>query len=352
MGLNLEGEENLKDLLPEKFEESHNFAMYLHDSLVQIVQTGEQKDIFNSEIIFDSESEAEEMSGLSGEELWSWLDNKDEDLIKDLSYKQIFVAVLTDLCQFVFESLQTSRKGKLTVSFALLRKPFRDDLLILEWLLADAAAIVKKFHNGKPEEYAIESTQSEEKKEIIKNAIQNLPENHGFGSDFIYRSRYDKEVYWSLAKVWNKALHIVTTHPEEKTEEQNLNFVFSTPKDKISQWKYLYWITPILLYHTVEVAEALMATIANINKTQDSVRRLTRRLNLLFWQKSTSYFEEPGELRDLIEDIQASVDLTCPECSAEILMDEENVKSFAEIGEVSCRNCDTVLDLKSYFTDP
>jgi len=343
---------DLKDLLPERFEESHNFAIYLHDSLVQIVQTGEEKDIFNSEIIFNSKTEAKEMRGLSGEELWSWLDSRDEDLIKDLSYRQTFVAVLTDLCQFVFESLQASRKGKLTVSFALLRKPFRDDLFILEWLLADPKSVVNKFYQGNPEEYAIESTQSDEKKEIIGKAIKRISEDYAFESDFIYRSRYDKEVYWSLGKVWNKALHVVTTHPKERTEKQNLNFVFSSHEDKLSQWNYLYWITPILLYHTVEVSETLMATIAKIDKTHDSVQKLTRKLNLLFWQKSSSYFEEPEELNKLIENIEASVELKCPQCAEEILIDERNVKSFAEIGEITCQNCDTVLDLKSYFSDP
>ena len=126
----------MKNVLPSEFKIGHEFAFFLHDLLAQIVVEGEKANIFQVPVTFRSQADAEAIRDLSGEELWSWLQaNRYEWVNLELSYKQLIVALLADFCQFVYEALRCSEKGKLAVTYTLLRKPFKDNLFYLEWLL-------------------------------------------------------------------------------------------------------------------------------------------------------------------------------------------------------------------------
>jgi hypothetical protein len=56
----------------------------------------------------------------------------------------------------LFEALSCSRKEKLAVTFALLRKPLRENLLYLEWLLADPEELLTRFYSRSIAELAFE----------------------------------------------------------------------------------------------------------------------------------------------------------------------------------------------------
>jgi len=76
---------------------------------------------------------------------------------------------LADLYQFVTEALICSEKGWLTASYALLRKPFRDNLFYLEWLLAEPDVFTNAFYKQDPEEFSVDKMMRESKVlEIIK----------------------------------------------------------------------------------------------------------------------------------------------------------------------------------------
>ena len=63
----------------------------------------------------------------------------------------------------------------------------------------------------------------------------------------------------SLINMSNKALHPSTTrNKNNKTEIQNINFVFSTKESHISQWDYLYRRLPFLLMYLNEVLECVI----------------------------------------------------------------------------------------------
>jgi hypothetical protein len=56
----------------------------------------------------------------------------------------VFPAVLGDMMHCFYEALETSRKGKLTVSFMLLRKPLQESLFLLESVLVDPHGFAEK----------------------------------------------------------------------------------------------------------------------------------------------------------------------------------------------------------------
>ncbi|MHA8104968.1 hypothetical protein PPZ62_11210 [Aquirufa nivalisilvae] len=63
----------------------------------------------------------------------------------------------------------------------------------------------------------------------------------------------------SLVNMSNKALHPSTTrNKNNRTKIQNLNFVFSTKEDIISQWEYIYSRLPFLLMYLNEILECII----------------------------------------------------------------------------------------------
>ena len=123
----------MPDFLPENFRFAHDYCLFLHDILVNIVQSGEDARIFTVPVQLRSVEEAQQFTGLKEEELWRWLEsNGYEEVLREYTYRHAFVALLADFCHFVYEALRCSRKGKLTVTFALLRKPFKENLCYFE----------------------------------------------------------------------------------------------------------------------------------------------------------------------------------------------------------------------------
>ncbi|RBL90037.1 hypothetical protein DF182_26565 [Chitinophaga flava] len=60
-----------------------------------------------------------------------WLKNAglDDELVTTL-VKHVTMSVLSDLVNFLYESISNAQKGKMSVAYALLRKPLTDELLI------------------------------------------------------------------------------------------------------------------------------------------------------------------------------------------------------------------------------
>jgi hypothetical protein len=161
----------MRDFLPKEFCFSHDFAFFLHDLLADIIVEGEKARIFDITFKFKSEEQRELFKNLSAEELWDWLAENDKATHYTLIYKQICVALLSDFCHFVYEGLQCSKKAKLSVAYSLFRRPFKDNLLILEWLLADPIDFMDRFYNEDPAVYAPQNLSTERKIQVIEAAI-------------------------------------------------------------------------------------------------------------------------------------------------------------------------------------
>jgi len=101
--------------------------------------------------------------------------------------------------------------------------------------------------------------------------------------DFIFNQALDD----SLVNISNKALHPSTTrNKNNKTEIQNINFVFSTKDSIMSQWDYLYRRLPFLLLYLNEVLEVIMFDHLNL-ENKIYAQRLTERAN--FFKKNNAH---------------------------------------------------------------
>jgi len=329
--------------LPEEFRLAHDFAFYLHDSLVMMVQYGEQAGLFNVSFPFKSPEDAEVFGNLSGDQAWDWLQQSGyEGVLAELVYRQLLVALLADACHFIYEALNCSRKGKTAVTYALLRKPLRENLFYLEWLLVDPKDLIGRFLHEGPERLLLSqpSVGEKQKRSIITDAAAMTAFPTFAPPEFLYDLRYSKDVAYGFETIWHKAIHLVTTYDERyATEKQNLNFIFSSGRDRLHQWRHLYTYLPPLLRYAVEVAEALMGSIVTLPGEELDAIQAKRQVGYVLWAKR--YCSKPSSdlFIESIEGLVNDINLTCPNCSARVEFTDEGMEAFWKTGMTKCRRC-------------
>lgn len=166
---------NMRYFLPDKFDLAHNLCFMMHDNLAQIVTVGEEAGIFNVRVPLDSETKAKEFDNLLDDDIPKWLEENGYDAVtEELMYRQVCCALLGDFCHFVYEALACSQKGKITVAYSLLRKPFKNNLFYFEWMLVDPRGFIDAFLNKGPDALDIERGLEWHggKHHLIKEAIE------------------------------------------------------------------------------------------------------------------------------------------------------------------------------------
>ena len=263
--------------LPQKYKELHNLCFYFHDILVQVVVEGENKKLFDTIYSLKKRSDIEAIKG--NDDILEWLSNNGyEDEFKSIVIKQVLIATISDYCHYVYEALKCSEKSKLAITYTLLRKPLKDNLLLFEWIMTNRNEFMEKFKKDS-NYYAIDKIDSTKKKMFIEHSVNKIKYSETFNSDFIYNIRYSKKSDYGLEPLWNKANHIVTTSKDYKTESLNLNFVFSGDVSKESQWNYLYSVLPYLLFYTVEVIQVVLDREIGENKFEVLIETSEKRAN-------------------------------------------------------------------------
>lgn len=284
------------DVLPREFWISHRFVETLHDRLVEIIGAlgpggfAEIKMDFRNQ---EEEAEFEKLDGHTIEEVLPWLESHGySSVIGDIMLKQFFPALLMDFCEFLSEAIQSSERGKTTVAFALLRKPLKDNLHYLEWLLADPSAILTSIYNDPPAKFALGSIQQRNQAvRVIAEVLNRIPGSLALDPEFIYELRYEKTVIHGFDHYWDRALHLVTVHKHLATAARNMNFIFDGDAARVGDWRRIYSALPMLLYYAVEICECLAVMVTGAVTPNYVEASLHRKVGLIVWGVESKRFD-------------------------------------------------------------
>lgn len=137
--------------LPRRHKFAHEFAFALHDWMVGHLLRGERERLFEVSVTGLSADELAELERLQADAVIDWLERRGRhDAVDAVYMSRAFSGLLSDLLHFLYEALSCSRKGKLAVAFALLRKPLRENLTYLEWMLAEPDEFLAALKQGGP----------------------------------------------------------------------------------------------------------------------------------------------------------------------------------------------------------
>jgi hypothetical protein len=247
---------------------------------------------------------------------------------------------MSDFCNFVYESLSCSQKAKMTVAYALLRKPFKENLLLLEWLLADRDGFLSAFMQENPKDLSVDAIILDQKKEIIEKAVALAEVPTLLDAHRLYELRYHKSEDEGFEKLWHKATHLVTTFREFRTECQNLNWVFAQhPDDRLSQWTHFYTFVPAVLYHAFGVMKALTSTLGKRDDPAQSWKQLKMLAGLMLWADNPYNMLTPDLTIKSLCGSKEMVLTYCPACSKPIKLDKRNAKCLYWTGDLKCFSC-------------
>ena len=277
------GLKQLEKLYSIEFEESYIYCFFLHDRIAEVIVAGERYNMFSETIVFKEEAHAQELDNIKdGSEIVDWMRSKKyEKELNSLYLKQVFVALISDLCHFIYEALITSAKGKTTVAFALLRKPLKDNLYILENLLVNSKDFFNNFHDDSGFfNLANDKVNKETKRMLISNVIKLLNISDLIDVDTIYNKRYNKKCNDGFEPVWQQANHLITTCEHYKTEIGNINFIFSDKESVHTQLILLYTNLPLLLFYGYKIVMKLAIDVVGLEFTPE--RGLDKRVIMGF----------------------------------------------------------------------
>lgn len=344
-------------VLPSRYRFAHDYSIFLHDLIVGKLKVGLESRIF--EVRLDlAPHEARSIEDLEGEELYRWMEeHKDETILWEMDFKGIIPALTTDFCHYVLEALRASKRGKLTVAYSLLRKPFQDNLFYLEWLLADLPDLMERFRTKGPEALEVKGLPVARRKEVIEGAIAKMKSGHPIDPEFIYDLRYNRAIHFSLAGSFDKAIHLITTGTHLRTDHQNFNFVFSGPEAWESQWSAIYRTIPLLLYHAVMIVDELMSLVADWDDASETWYSTRREVGFILYGESVSSAPSRsriGEARDVVGELLRIVCPACPQCQTSFSLQIRNLRSFCTRGVIRCDVCreSIHLDLGSGENEP
>ena len=339
-------EKDDKVLLPKKYHFVHNTCVIIYDLIGEIIKSPTYKELTATSIKLEK-GDKEIVDRLDRDiHVLDWLKATGrKDQISIVLGKHVLCSIISDLCSFIYESLNCARKGKMSVAYSLLRKPLTDELLLLEQLLVNRDELIERlYHSGEPKQYdpSARAVGAEGIKQIIEESVKLLGGHALFDFDLIYKLRYDKTASNGLNGIMNHAHHIVTTDPNYKTEKRNLNFIFSVEDDYKRYWEHYYYFVPYLLIYTSAIVDRIAFNLLQTNEELRAVKELRRYIAFAFWSDKTPV-RQPKLGNEVLKALGQAIAIKCKKCKIENNFNKADFKHFLLTEEFLCSNCSNQL---------
>lgn len=254
--------ENLENI-PKHLRPHHEFCFYLHDQMVSLLIEYEAAGVHSW--VSNGIVKAAADRGFEGE-----LDVLDvlkkaglSEASKHLLLAHLVLRLSSDLLHFLYEGLHCLEKRKFAVALSLLRKPFKENMLFLAWLIGDADDFLARFE--KDNYTSLNGLQAPRRRELLQLAIGQLAVKDAFDGELIERMVFSKEMPNGLEPLWQRATHLITSQGMNlRTEDLNINFIFN---DVYSDHLYevIYDHLPYLMLFLVQLALRAFSEVARTN---------------------------------------------------------------------------------------
>lgn len=331
-------------LIPKRFRAKHEFCFHLHDQIATLLVQYEQTGAHNW--VQEAFEKAIEDSGtpLDGIDLLTFL--KNEGLVQHYEHHitaHLVLGLTSDMLHFVYEALSAFEKRKFAVGFSLLRKPLKENLLFLCWLLSDRADFIQRFER---DNYTtLNDIKPEKRIKILTEAINCLPVSEAFIADLLNDIIFSKSSPNGLEPIWQRATHLITKQGELlRTEDLSINFIFHDYADD-SHFERLYVSLPYVMYFAVQVALECFAQILESNALS---------VSHLIISTTAAYeclFEKGRKSNGVVALLQHTLRpfLKCIHCDSKIRLTKANALGMCLHEQVVCSSCNLVSPLPLYW---
>ncbi|HXQ65403.1 MAG TPA: hypothetical protein VN980_02430 [Alphaproteobacteria bacterium] len=319
--------------IPKRYKLAHAYCFFLHDECVRALVEYEAARAHLVTINFESQVSAEEFQKLAEKDpTEALLRTGYPDEARRVVVNAITMGMVSDCLHHIFEALKCFEKRKIVVGFNLLRKPLKQNLLYLAWMLGDEDGFYTEFMSGNPENLSQKKVGSL-RKEIFAKAISMMPDGSPFIPEILERLIYDRKYDSGFERAFEHAVHLITVERMElRTTPQNFNFIFKSYADD-DTYDALYQRLPYLLFF-------LAHTILDLF---DRMRRMDEGVKTAFAIRSLFAFSllEGGEgKKATLKELSTMLsNIACAYCKAPLKVTSHNAGRIVLTDGFRCTNC-------------
>ncbi|MCC7004985.1 hypothetical protein IT397_03655 [Candidatus Nomurabacteria bacterium] len=273
---------NTNDSVLKELEEAKAYCHVIRNSILWIAET----------ILFTKQYVGWKIPivplDTDGEIDWKDFEEKHNKEYKAFISLELFSGLNNDFLHFTNFSLKSLHPSTMAVSYTLARKPFRDNLIYLEYLYARQDEFLHTFLGNNPD---LETKDLDNKiknerlrPKLILEASEKLKKDgsiHVFkdNPNHIYEFRYKTE-YTSF---FDSAIHLITSQRGNQTEAVNMNFIFlsNDPENAEQHARHLLRMHLTLLSYSYELMYTLMIKLFSDFFTNEDVEKMIDYLKYL-----------------------------------------------------------------------
>jgi hypothetical protein len=324
-------------MIPQDRFPEHEFCFYLHDMMTQLLVEIESID-FRSAHFELSESTQETASGDSEQLIDHLLQSDHRPKAARMMLNHVLVALMSDYLHFVYEALVALSKRKFAVAFSLLRKPFKENLLHMTWMLGDAEDYFEKFEKSPAVFMESRKTDSSFRAGLFEKALQRCILSESFSPVLIESFIYDKEDPISLASLFDKATHLVTGARALRTEPMNLNFIFKDPRDD-DVYDNCYSLISMILMYSFAIVSSEIEKSAPLDTAY-----IRRRLIVAFMVYESLFIKGIPRIYRSLERGLGGL-FSCSVCKGALKARRDQVPRLLISERIICRHCGSDIDV-------
>lgn len=332
-------------MLPKTYWTAHEFCFYLHDKLVALLNEYDAHGV--QDTVANAFYEAAEQHGKSEEledvDLISYM--KEQGLVEPYKLhiaSHVVMALTADMLHYLYEALICLEKRKFSVAFTLLRKPLKEHLFFLSWVLADENDFIRRFETDN--HISFSRISKEKKIGIIEKAISKLHVKDAFDANTIWNYVYSKKHQNGFEPTWQKATHLTTSHGDLlKTEDYNFNFIFDDVNDDY-YYKFLRTNLPYIFIYLSQV------TLASFNRIRKTNKRTVNHLILTTMGCYESLFID-GRSMSIGKALQKGLGdfLSCIHCESPFKIKKSNASAFYLHEQFMCETCGAISEFPLFW---
>lgn len=318
--------------IPPNLRARHEYCFFLHDQCVHMLKEYAERKADLVTIKFQSDITAKQFQEIADAEdpIEALRKTGYPEEAKRVILNQITMAMVSDCLHHIFEALKCFEKRKIVVALNLLRKPLKDNLTYLAWMLGDEEGFYSEFMMGDPERLT-QKRLGNARVEILSKAIVKTKLDSMIDASVLNALLFDRKSANGLEGLFQHAVHLITVqHIELRTLPQNFNFIFANPEDDDIYWAVFNSLPYILLF-----LSHVSAGLFNRMRIMDEGAHNAFYLRSVY---GLCLIEDKGEVQSLLHEILAQ-NVTCKTCGSNLKVTRYNAVRIVMTESFRCTSC-------------
>lgn len=323
--------------LPEQFISKHQLLLYFNDIIVDMLIKADEYDLSSRKIELSNNQEIP--NDIDSPIDWL-IENGYKKVAFESTKAHVFFCLLRDFIFYMHESFSCSERGKVSVAFSNSRKPIKDNLFYMCWLLVNSDELISKLLYDEPKTFDVSTINYEFKVEILNEAAKKV--NFPLDGELLAEIIYDKKSPIGLSGIWDKTLHIITSNRRYPTSVGSLNFIFADEEIWNEYWETYYDKITCIMTFATEVSIALFEEAAKVDEDTKLFNRIIRAIKY-----DLTYSDDFNA--DNYKEVFKNISFTCEECTHTFELDDNLIEEFINDYLFTCPSCGSTERVGQYF---